>query len=393
MTPNTLPKVGQRILDERGYASHPWYAWFGRIQKALDAGAISDDEAAAAISAIATILGSPDGTVENIPPLNFLRATTYVNAGAGIAVSGSLASGGVTISATPTDGATAALANGAFIDPTTDDYDLIVRKITTVSALAVGLIGDSIGAGSTITTPPSAIFATLASTAGVTVTMSNEAVPGAVVANFVPGTGAYYAAAKAQFVTDGVKIVNIMIGTNDCRTGINTTKANYRARLLLICNDLIASGFLVALSYPPYMGQTTGFFDATSPGLVLDYIEAIDSLIDNQHIFRGDTIFYEYSRVNAATALQVDGVHASQAGSDYMAGLWADALRPIIAGLTNQAVLQRAEIGPRLAWSMVGSTPTLDAVDGDGGVLPMVNGDVPPTLLYAEDGSLIYFEV
>lgn len=98
MTPNTLPKVGQRILDERGYASHPWYAWFGRIQKALDAGAISDDEAAAAISAIATILGSPDGTVENIPPLAFLRTTTYVRGADGVQADGSLAAGGVELS-------------------------------------------------------------------------------------------------------------------------------------------------------------------------------------------------------------------------------------------------------------------------------------------------------
>lgn len=36
---------------------------------------------------------------------------------------------------------------------------------------------------------------------------------------------------------------------------------------------------------------------------------------------------------------------------------------------------------------------TTQAFSATGGVLPMVNGDVPPTLMYLEDGSLLYYTV
>lgn len=45
------------------------------------------------------------------------------------------------------------------------------------------------------------------------------------------------------------------------------------------------------------------------------------------------------------------------------------------------------------ATDLQGAVDELAASSGAGGILPMVNGDVPPTLVYAEDGSLIYFEV
>lgn len=48
-------------------------------------------------------------------------------------------------------------------------------------------------------------------------------------------------------------------------------------------------------------------------------------------------------------------------------------------------------VGDALVWTGAAYEP--QAVASSGGILPMVNGDVPPTLMYAEDGSLIYFEV
>lgn len=63
-----LPHIRQAITANGESASTPWYAWFSRIEDAIVAGDIGDAEGRAAISAIATALGSPDGTVENIPP-------------------------------------------------------------------------------------------------------------------------------------------------------------------------------------------------------------------------------------------------------------------------------------------------------------------------------------
>lgn len=97
---NDLPRIGQDLV-ENNKATAPFYLWFSRIQSALAAGTITDEAAAAAIAAIATALGSPDGTVANIPPLNFLPKTTFVHEGVGIDVVGTLAGGGVDVSLEP----------------------------------------------------------------------------------------------------------------------------------------------------------------------------------------------------------------------------------------------------------------------------------------------------
>lgn len=52
----------------------------------------------AAITAVATALGSTDGTLAGIPASTYLSATTYLNGGTGIDVFGALATGGVNLS-------------------------------------------------------------------------------------------------------------------------------------------------------------------------------------------------------------------------------------------------------------------------------------------------------
>lgn len=47
--------------------SAPWYLWFQRIDALVSAGVTSESSAGAAIAAICTALGSPDGTPETIP--------------------------------------------------------------------------------------------------------------------------------------------------------------------------------------------------------------------------------------------------------------------------------------------------------------------------------------
>lgn len=62
------------VLAERdGRTSRAFYDWFRRIQEQIDAGELSADEALTLIAEMATKLGSPDGTVENIPE-NVIRA-------------------------------------------------------------------------------------------------------------------------------------------------------------------------------------------------------------------------------------------------------------------------------------------------------------------------------
>lgn len=275
-------------------------------------------------------------------------------------------------------------ASGAFLDPTTTDYDLFVRKVTAVSAITVGFVGDSITAGTLVTTAPPTTFASTAAPAGVTITANNQGVSGATSADWNPTGGAYYAGAKTAFQSAGVKLVHVMLGTNDSKSAVATSKATYRANLRAMCDDLIGAGFLVALSYPPFLNTTSGVFNAASPGLIQDYCAAIDSLVDNSHIFRGDTLAYNYFQTNTS-ALQSDGVHPTQAGSDYLAGLWADALEPLINGLSKQTVIQRAVLGTGLSASVVSGVVTIAASASGALDIQSVTGAATVTPTFSND--------
>src|SRR5579872_7225812 len=90
---------------------------------------------------------------------------------------------------------------GGFVDPTTTDLDLIYRKATTVSAITLGFIGDSI----TLVTGVVADVVADLSTASVTVSGSNQAVSGTRSPDWVSGS-AHLVAAKAAFASAGVRL-------------------------------------------------------------------------------------------------------------------------------------------------------------------------------------------
>jgi hypothetical protein len=63
----TLPNVGQAAVDQNGHFTASWRNWLAALDRTLGAAGTSNTGLAAAIAAIATALGSPDGTVANIP--------------------------------------------------------------------------------------------------------------------------------------------------------------------------------------------------------------------------------------------------------------------------------------------------------------------------------------
>jgi hypothetical protein len=63
----TLPNAAQAAVDDRGHFTASWRNWLAQIERTLSAAGGNTDDLAAAISTIATALGSPDGTVANIP--------------------------------------------------------------------------------------------------------------------------------------------------------------------------------------------------------------------------------------------------------------------------------------------------------------------------------------
>lgn len=94
----SLPNVRMPLIDDQGCMTSPFYRYF---QNANQSSGQSEAKIQSEIVQIATALGSPDGTVANIPDVNFndfLSKSTTINGRDAISTSGSLSSGLVTIS-------------------------------------------------------------------------------------------------------------------------------------------------------------------------------------------------------------------------------------------------------------------------------------------------------
>lgn len=93
-----LPGVHGALTETGQRTSREFYAWFRRLQRALDSGSIDLNEIRALIAQLAVILGSPTGDIDDIPlPLvHRIRQGTGINV---TPIEGDLRVGDVTISA------------------------------------------------------------------------------------------------------------------------------------------------------------------------------------------------------------------------------------------------------------------------------------------------------
>ena len=91
-----LPKPQANFLERTGYPTTEWYNWLKKLDSLFTAG---DAGLQAQITQIAYILGSPDGTVANIPPFdqNYLPLDTIVRGAVSLTYSGTLAGGQVVL--------------------------------------------------------------------------------------------------------------------------------------------------------------------------------------------------------------------------------------------------------------------------------------------------------
>lgn len=87
-----LPQPNAPFVQSNGAPTIEWYNWLRSFENLFEA---SDSGLQAQITEIAYALGSPDGTVGNIPPFNedFLPTTTVVRGENSVASFGSLANG------------------------------------------------------------------------------------------------------------------------------------------------------------------------------------------------------------------------------------------------------------------------------------------------------------
>lgn len=97
MSEDFLPRQDVALTDSASRASNPFYVWFLSLERALQSGTLSVEGLQEQISDIATALGSPDGTVANIPTGVFLPTTTNVLGFGSIRSFGTLAGGIVQI--------------------------------------------------------------------------------------------------------------------------------------------------------------------------------------------------------------------------------------------------------------------------------------------------------
>lgn len=265
-------------------------------------------------------------------------------------------------------------------DVTSADGDLIYRKLTTVSTLTVGFIGDSITANTPSggsQSPPQAT-ATGLSTANVTVTANNQGQGGATSADWLSAASSHYLTdAKAAFAVAGVRLVHIMLGTNDCKTSVRTTAADYGANLQSLVNDLVSNGYICVVSYPPYVvpGSGSGAFDATSLTLLKAYQDQINLLVNGRTVLQGDTASYVFFANNTSDLL--DGIHPNAAGVTEFGTLWSNAMSLIVKSISGQVPWVRLPIGAN------------DQVLRVSGGVPYWGDGVPGAILFDDTGTAL----
>lgn len=91
-----LPQHREAVADKDGLLTLPWRRWVEAINRAANSNGTDNLSLAADITAIATALGSPDGTVAAIPDQDTLEAVIAGPDGT-ITVTGTLASGRVDV--------------------------------------------------------------------------------------------------------------------------------------------------------------------------------------------------------------------------------------------------------------------------------------------------------
>lgn len=271
---------------------------------------------------------------------------------------------------------------GGFADPTTQDGDLLYRKVTLRTALPIGFLGDSITAGQGVSPAPPATCAADLTTASVTITGVNEGVSGTQTADWLPGSTND---ANALVAFAACPIVHIMLGTNDARAGAST--ATYRANLRSIVNAWVGRGKIVVLSYPIY--ATNALYP---PATLLAYQAAITSLVDGVRVRQGDTSGYCYFQARTSD-LQADGIHPNQTGANDLAQLWANALRGVVQALTEQTTLQALHPTTNgYVLTLAGGYPAWQAPTGGGaGGSSTLAGDTDVAISSPTNGQVLAY--
>jgi lysophospholipase L1-like esterase len=204
---------------------------------------------------------------------------------------------------------------------------------TAFAPVLLGLIGDS------ITVEQNQSFWTNAQAAYLyrTVTVDNQGIGGTTSGDWIPTNPlGYYTAAAASFTSAGNTWTSITLGMNDALTARGPIAASaYKANVAAICAAEVAAGRKVLLNQPTYGSPgATDFANNATPDLLVQYSAAIDQLVDNVNIFRGDRQSYLQVANNASAWLDF-GIHPSPAGTQQVVNNIMASLMAVM-GVTSQ---------------------------------------------------------
>ena len=205
--------------------------------------------------------------------------------------------------------------------------------VVTASPMVIGLIGDSITAGNGATIG-AATWLQSDLSAQQPVSIDNWGAPGSTVAAWL---GSPLAQAIASFKAEGVTVVQIMLGTNDCTS---TTPAQYQANLSSMISTLQANGFnqIILMDPPAFNPESPTSININRTESALANLQAyravIASLCNGTTVFQGDTSAFVFFGENPQDL--GDGTHPNDSGTQVLGLEWAQAYERVFAGVTVQ---------------------------------------------------------
>lgn len=192
----------------------------------------------------------------------------------------------------------------------------------------IGFIGDSITVGSSASAVQSEMNAL-----GEEYVAINRGVNGSTTEDWLPGR-TNFDSSKTVFQSANVKVVSIMLGTNDALRGI-TRSDKYESNMRTILESLLSGEGIecIIVNYPIYLKSEV-------PQITDDmkaYRNALDRIVNGKNILKGDTRAYEYFATHP-DELSDDGVHPKDKGYESLGKLWAVAAAGIVKDAKCSAI-------------------------------------------------------
>lgn len=199
----------------------------------------------------------------------------------------------------------------------------IVRPVNSY-AKKIGFVGDSLTVGTGGTS--SAVQSEIAALGG-DYTAINRGLGGATTEDWLPGKP-LMDSTLLVFESENIKTVSFMLGANDSMLS-NISMERYEENVRSITSALInkAGVECIIINYPTYIRTD----DMQVKGYITSYHEALDRIVNDKDILKGDTKGYDEFKERTDEMMSKDGVHFTNKGYQTLGKYWADAYRRAVS--------------------------------------------------------------